>query len=716
MINKKELLEQFRKHYQYSRSGLSNQYKEIEECRSFYNGNYMNYVDTILYGRGSSRKAQEVSFNMVKPYINAFVGFFIQNRRKAMFHANDLDEKQGKVQTDYLNGYYEYIRENTYADQVETKQDFDLGIGGVGVTDTAISLKDGTPTRLPGGEILKERVDPLECGWDSTADHPNAGGWAWRAKNYDTEYALELFDADEEDFEAVNATDEIHNYKFNPYGGIQDKIGFEYSSPNRDQLRVYFYQWYEIEKFYRIENPLLQVNDPVLGRMLSLALDGVDQNEEDETFAFDPTAETLTITKDLRKQVKEIFEAFDLSFKPVAESRKVFFTAVISGDKVLQKFKSVSQQGYSLQFKVGDKDERNNIYTGLVSSMKQPQRYYNKSLTEFMLIIASNSKGGVIAEKGAIGNIQEFEAKWARHNSVVEVNDITKIMPKAAPQMNTGYEAVMMASSEAFQKVTGINETFFGVSSSPNETAILQRQRIKQATTLLAPYVDTVVFYTKRQARLLLSFMRMLMESDEGSLFNTKDDDGNIIFESVSKKYLADEYSIIISEAPETDAQKDYYANTLIQLGQSKQATGDIAGADRIFSVAIKQLPLLEKDKQAVIRALEGEGLDPEKQQMQMTIEQGKQMMASMQEQLKNMKNQLDDKQAELTIKAKAEKDKHQIELEKNDLKRMEIELDKQSNTVDELKVKLESRYKSEALDLKRQEINQSKVQNEVVI
>jgi hypothetical protein len=223
-----------------------------------------------------------------------------------------------------------------------------------------------------------------------------------------------------------------------------------------------------------------------------------------------------------------------------------------------------------LQFKVGDKDERNNIYTGLVSSMKQPQRYYNKSLTEFMLIIASNSKGGVIAEKGAIGNIQEFEAKWARHNSVVEVNDITKIMPKAAPQMNTGYEAVMMASSEAFQKVTGINETFFGVSSSPNETAILQRQRIKQATTLLAPYVDTVVFYTKRQARLLLSFMRMLMESDEGSLFNTKDDDGNIIFESVSKKYLADEYSIIISEAPETDAQKDYYANTLIQLGQSR--------------------------------------------------------------------------------------------------------------------------------------------------
>ena len=160
MINDKQLIDQFRKHYQYSRSGLSNQYREIEECRSFYNGNYMNYTDTILYGRGASRKAQEVSFNMVKPYVNALVGFFIQNRRKAMFHANDLNEQTREVQTDYINGYHEYVRENTHADQVETKQDFDLAIGGVGVTDTAVTLKDGVPTRLPGGEIIEERVDP----------------------------------------------------------------------------------------------------------------------------------------------------------------------------------------------------------------------------------------------------------------------------------------------------------------------------------------------------------------------------------------------------------------------------------------------------------------------------------------------------------------------------------------------------------------------------
>ena len=620
MKSKEKILEQFHNHYKYSKGGLP------ELCR-------------YLYGRGTSQRAQEVSFNMVKPYVNAFVGFFIQNRKKAMFHAKTTEEQVREVKTDYINGYYDYIRENCNADQVETKQDFDLAIGGVGVTDTAISLKDGTPTRLPGGEIIKERVDPLECGWDPQATGPNLmdGKWAWRAKNYDVKEAVDLLDAKEEDFEAVNQSEYIHDYKYNPYGGIQDKIGFEYAAPDRKQLRVYFYQWFEIETFYRIENPLLQINDPMLGRMLFLALGQVDQEEEDETFAFDPTAQILTITKDVKSTVKEIFEAFGLPFKPVKGKRKVFYTAILSGDKVFQSFKSVSQQAFSLQFKIGDRDEKNNIYTGIVSSMKQPQRYYNKALTEFMFIIASNSKGGVIARKGAIGNIQEFEAKYARSSSVVEVNDLDGVRPKATPQMNTGYEAIMGLSGDAFEKVTGINETFFGVSASGNETALLQRQRVKQATTLLAPYVDAVDLYMKEQARLMLSFMRLLAEANEGDLFNVKDDEGNIIFESVSRRYLADEYAITISEAPETDAQKDYYANVLIKLGDSLQTVGQVDRANQIFAIAIKQLPLLEKDKQEVITALQGDTpIDPRLvQQLQNQVQQ----LLSQKSQIEDAKN-----------------------------------------------------------------------------
>lgn len=609
MKKNEDIIEQFHKHYKITKSGLSNQYKEIQECRSFYNGNYMDYRDTLSFGSGRSKSVQEVSFNQVKPYVNAFVGFFIQNRRSAIYVSKVNDDNARKVQTDYINSYYKYCRENCQADQIETKQDFDLAIGGVGVVDTAISSKDGTPSRLPGGEIIKERVDPLQCGWDPLDESPNLiySKWAWRAKDYDLPEALELFDADEDDFEYTNTSDDINNYKRIPNGGIQDKYAFEYSNPERTQVKVYFYQWYEIENYYRIENPLLKQFDEILQLALFRAFEGVDQNEEDEVFAFDPTASILTVTKSVRSKVKEIFDVFDIPWNPLTEKRKVFYTALVSGDKVLQKFKSISQQGFSLKFKTGDRDYGSGMYTGIVSSMKQPQRYFNKSLTEFMYILASNAKGGVIAQKGAIGNIQEFEAKYARNNSVVEVEDLNGVRDKAKPQMTTGYEFVMQQSGESFSKVTGINETFFGINASGNETAILQRQRVKQATTLLSPYVDSVTLYMKEDARMMLSYMRMLNDLNEGDSFLVDSDDGRKNLQPISQKYLSDEYLIAISEAPETDAQRDYYANVLISLAQSFLSVGDVKTASSVYTIAIDQLPIDQKDKIKLSEALNGQ-------------------------------------------------------------------------------------------------------------
>ena len=87
---------------------------------------------------------------------------------------------------------------------------------------------------------------------------------------------------------------------------------------------------------------------------------------------------------------------------------------------------------------------------------------------------------------------------------------------------------------------------------------------------------------------------------------------------------------------------------------------------------------------------------------MQMTIEQSQQIIQAMTGQIEDMKKNLDDKQAELAIKAKAEQDKHSISLEKNDLERMKIALDEKQNQIDELKVLVESRYKQEQIDIEQ--------------
>lgn len=627
MKSKKEIIKQFKEDYGVAKSGLKNQWKHIQECQAFYSGDYMNYIDQYQFGRGASRRIKEVQFNSVKPYVNSIVGFMAQQRRKPDYQAVLPDSEEQRAFSDYLNGYSNYIRVNTNADQHETRQDMDMVIGGVGVTDTAVTLKAGTPTRDPNGEVVVERVNPLHVGWDPLAIHPNLldSRFVYRAKDYDVDEALDLFDADEEDFEVQE--DEPENYEFNPYGGITDKIGFEWADSSRKMVRVYFYQWFEIEKFYRIENPLLRQTNIELAQALANGLMAVKNEEEDEMFAFAPSAEVLVITKDKRRQVKEIFEMFEIPFNPVAEKRMVFYTAVLSGDKVFSAYKSVSQQGFSLKFKTGDRDEKNKIWTGIVASMRDPQRYYNKALTEIMLIIANNSRGGVLYEEDAVDNVQEFEARWAMSNAAVKVNSGAlsggKIQDKARPHMQNGYEGILTESGVALSKVTGIDESFFGAIAGGNETAMLQRQRIKQATTTLALYFDSIALYAKEQGRMMLSFMRLLAESSRGKMFKMEDADGNPVFEMVSTDFFADEYEIEIGESPETPVQKEYYTQTLIGMAQSMQAIGD-PRYTQMYAAAVKYMPIPNRDKNAIIEVLIGQQqVDPAVvEQLQAQIQQ----------------------------------------------------------------------------------------------
>lgn len=656
-MNKKDILDQFKDRKKISEHGLRAQWTHIDECRAFYAGDYQKYRARVRDDR--TGKLQEVQFNRVKPYVNAVVGFFAQHRRKPDYQAVVMDNEERMMFTDYINGYSDHLREQANAPQKETRQDLDMTIGGVGATDTGITLKAGTPTRMPSGEVIMERVDPKTVGWDPAAIEGNVtdSRWVYRVKDYDIEEAEDLFGVEEEDLEIADSTSD-NNYTY-INGGIKDREGYEYSDATRRMARVYFYQWYEIENFYRIENPLLSINSPQLAASLYEAFGSIENGEE-EIFKFDPTAQTLVVTKDNRKDVKEIFDAFDLSFNAIKEKRKCYYTAIISGDRVFDYYKSVSQQGFSLKFKTGDRDDVNNIWTGIVASMRDPQRYYNKSLTELMVIIASNSRGGVMYEENAVSNVQKFEAQYAKTGGSVMVNDGAisgaKIRAKAEPYTPSGYENILQESANSLSDVTGIDESFFGVISGGNETAMLQRQRIKQATTTLAIYFDSIELYAKEQARLMLSYMRMLSESSRGEFFMVYDNKtGQEIYEQVSPEYFANEYYVKIGEAPETPMQQEYIIQTLTGMAQSMQAIGDPTYKG-LYAMAVEKMPLTYREKKQIRDILSGEQIDPMMvQQLQARLEQ----MESQQMQLQGAKMMEDIK------KAAAETQKTAAEIEK---------------------------------------------------
>ncbi len=626
MISKKEFLKLAQKQYKISKSGLIPQYNHIRECQAFYAGDYMNYKDTVAFGAGMVQSIKQVEFNKVKPYVNAIVGFMIGQRKKPDYQAKMIDKPEQQMYSDYLNSLSDYVRKNTHADQQETRQDMDFVIGGVGATDTCLTLNGGEPTRDPNGEIIVERVNPLEVGYDPASTQANLldSRWVYRVKDYDAEEAESLFDAEEEEFEAAILSDDT-NYQYNPIGGINDKIGFEYSDANRSMVRVYFHQFYQIENFYRIDNPLLVVENPALQEALAAAFMSV--NNEEDAFTFDPAATVLVITQDIKKQVSDIFKAFEIPFKPLAEKRKTYYTGIYSGDKVFSVFKSPSQQGFSIKFKTGDRDEINKIWTGIVASMRDPSRYYNKALTEMMLIIASNSRGGVMYEKGAIENIQIFEKTYTRNNAAVQVADGAlsggKIQPKATPAMPSGYENILQISDASMSQVTGIDESFFGVSASGNETAMLQRQRMAQATTTLAPYFDSIALYGVEQARMMLSFIRLLVAASDGKMFKAMNDDGQVIFERMSQDFLIDEYEIDIGELPETPLLKEYKTQQIASVATGMMQVGDQRYRE-MYAAAVEYMPFTTREKTNIKRILLGESpVDPQVvQQLQAQIQE----------------------------------------------------------------------------------------------
>ncbi|PIY59894.1 hypothetical protein COY95_04640, partial [Candidatus Woesearchaeota archaeon CG_4_10_14_0_8_um_filter_47_5] len=169
--------------------------------------------------------------------------------------------------------------------------------------------------------------------------------------------------------------------------------------------------------------------------------------------------------------------------------KKIFYSAVVSGEKVFVNTLSESQQGFPIKFKTGKRYKNQGIWAGMVNSMMEPTIYYNKALTELMFVIAANSKGGAMIEEDAVDDIQEFEEGYARTDAVVVLRSGAlqngKVQSKKQAFQPTGYEQIIGFSDATISEVVGIDRTFLGSSENRMEPASLQRQRIRQSLRFL---------------------------------------------------------------------------------------------------------------------------------------------------------------------------------------------------------------------------------------
>jgi hypothetical protein len=626
----------FKKQSQISKRALSGQYDNTDACWSFYDGDQMTYQDQIQFQEANGRKKRAmVNFNEVQPNVDAVGGFMAQNRRQAKALAR-LNQSQGQqLYSKNMNALLDYHRDNTHADQLESDQDLDMIVNGYGAIDTELSYDVGNATTMPNGEVVKKKLDPSCTYWDPASRARNIidRKWCGYHEDYELHDALNLFQGSkEEDFEEVGDDEDSSGYIYNPYGGIYDKIkmedSVEWTAKDLDMVRVYNHQWFEYETFYKAANPLYTVQDPMDAVFMKTRMDVIKSEidlpgdtKEEDMFAFDPSAESLTFDESTKNKLKKEFG--DL-IEPIPFKRKVFYTAVISGSHVFTWFKSISQSGFSIKFKTGTWNKTKKMWQGMVNSLMEPTKYKNKALTELMFTIAANSKGGVLIESDAVEDIEEFERKWAKTDGVCVVNSgaigQSKIMQKAQAALPTGLDNIIALANDSINK-NGVDPAFMGDISREDQSGVLYKRRIRQVISRFARYFDSITMYQRDDCQLMLDLIPVWVENNRGATVRMVGEDGSDEFFVLSEDKLASEYDVDIQEAALSGDEKQETAVMLSQAGMNLLTTGQVSQGLSFISESLQFYRLDGDVRDRLVKSLEPQD-DPRITMLEQKIQQ----------------------------------------------------------------------------------------------
>lgn len=653
MLTNEQVVKQLKKHKKESNRNLGKQRDNIRKCRAFISGDYMEYTDKIQFATMTGQKKRvTVQINKITPYTDAVTGFFAQNRRKPNYIARMAKSMAQQIKSKYTNALSEYMRRRMNADQVETQQDGDMLGCGLGVTETAMTYGDGYASTNPNGEAQMECVDLDTYWWDAAARQTGLLDRRYDGvtKRYHIDEALSLFkDSEEEDFETPGTNENRTAYEYQGDIGSYDRIKYDWSDKKEGMVNVDFYQYYAIEEFFRADNPCAALKNPESVQRAQMELQAIAQEAEDEDF--DPAADILAFNADTKKLLIAAFGEF---IDPVSFNRKVFYTCIGSGEKCFKHVKSEDQKGFTRKIKTGKYDPKNKIWIGMVNGMMEPQKYYNKALTELMFIIAANSKGGVMYETGSVEDIEEFEDQYAKTDAAIEVAAGAlkegRIKDKRQPFQPTGYELIVDMADKAIPDAGGVDKTFLFSSENPNDTAQFHRQRIRQVVAVLACYADSISLCQLEHARLMQTFMRIFAQNNRGGLFHIMGQ-GGADFVQISEDHLADEYDVLIEEAPVTPEERQETADRLNVMGDKLAAVGDVQTAKQLYALAAQYMAMDSDDLQAITEILTPQEQQVSPAQVQQLMQENQLLKSAMtQAQLEQVKAETQKLQSDAAV------------------------------------------------------------------
>ncbi len=485
---------------------------DAREDYQFYEGDQWSDTDKRFL---EENNRPIVTFNRVAPTIDAVTGNERNNRQETRYIQRTSEDGDPN---EMLTSVSRWIRDECDAEDEESEAFQDMLVCGVGCTETWLDFDDE-----PDGKIRIDRISPLEMFWDWNASKRNLSDAAWlmRIRMIDKEEIKERWPKKKIDwsggfqlheFTSPHLADSADWYREDQGGRVDTKL-----------MPVCQFQWWERRFVYRVSGP-----------------EGIEDLSE--------------------KEYNLVKDEIELNQYPVVkQTRREYFKAFIAGKTLLEKQVLHESEdvipGFTFRFMTGKRSQISKSWFGLVRAMKDPARWSNKFFSQIQDILNSNAKGGILAEKDAFEDSRSAEEDWAKPDRIIWTNPgaiangkIKERSPAAYPQ---GLDRLMQVAMGATRDVSGVNLEMLGMADR-QQAGVIEASRIRQGTTVLSVFFDSLRYYRKTQGRIMLYFIRNYVPDEK--MVRVVGEDRFVPYRKIDS---FEKYDVIIDQSPSSPNMKE---------------------------------------------------------------------------------------------------------------------------------------------------------------
>ena len=473
-----------------------------------------------------AKKRQPVVMNRLAPYVDAVIGYQVNNRKEARYLPR---ENSDSMTAHILSEAGRWADDLCDAEDEVTDAFGDMLITGMGWTESRMDYATDPDGRL----ITRERVDPLEMFWDINATKRNLSdaGYVVRARKMERTAAEERWPILKKITPSFADDEEAGTMPLDGTNTDYDESGRGSRDGGKEKPYLILQcQWFRDETIYRVA-------DPASGSLVSL------------------TEKKFNIVKETLDQA---------GIKYVKSSKRRYYQTWSTGDTVLEEGDAPSQEGFTLKSMCAKRDRNHKTWYGMVRALRDPQKFSNKFFSDFLYILATNRKGGLFAETGAFVDPRKAEEQYADPSAILTLNagGLTRIREREAAQIPAGIDRLLQYAINAVPEVSGMNPELVGMADRA-QPGILEAQRKQAGLTILAPLFDALKRHTRETGRIVLDMIRKYI--NDGRLIRIVGQDGQ-----QAKVPLivpdAGTYDIIVDESPTTPNQKEQTLRIMTEL------------------------------------------------------------------------------------------------------------------------------------------------------